>query len=49
MLPRWGPTTILVLALVGFGVCLWTAYIGGRLRHSELNQIGACRESPDHG
>jgi uncharacterized protein YndB with AHSA1/START domain len=34
MLPRWGPTTILVLALVGFGVCLWTAYIGGRLRHT---------------
>jgi hypothetical protein len=35
-LPRWGRTTILVLALVGFGTCLWTAYVGGRLRHSEL-------------
>lgn len=34
--PRWGRTTILVLALVGLGTCLWTAYIGGRLRHSEL-------------
>jgi hypothetical protein len=35
-MPRWGRTTILVLALVGFGSCLWTAYVGGRLRHSEL-------------
>ncbi len=35
-LPRWGRTTILVLALIGFGTCLWTAYVGGRLRHSEL-------------
>jgi hypothetical protein len=37
-LPRWGTTTVLVLALVGFGACLWTAYVGGRLRHSELRQ-----------
>jgi hypothetical protein len=35
-LPRWGRTTILVLALVGVGTCLWTAYVGGRLRHSEI-------------
>jgi uncharacterized membrane protein len=42
-LPRWGRTTILVLALVGFGTCLWTAYLGGRLRHSELGltEVGA--------
>jgi len=40
-LPRWGTTTVLVLALVGFGACVWTAYVGGRLRHSELRQARA--------
>jgi hypothetical protein len=37
-LPAWRRTTVLVLALVAFGACLWTAYAGGRLRHSELRQ-----------
>jgi hypothetical protein len=38
-LAGWGRTTTLVLALVGVGACSWTAYVGGRLRHSELRLV----------
>jgi hypothetical protein len=35
---------VLLLAVVGFGANLWTAYLGGALRHSELG-----REQPGAG
>src|SRR5262245_7518029 len=41
-LPRWGRTATLALALIGLGAGSWTAYLGGRLRHSEL---GSTRSS----
>jgi hypothetical protein len=29
-------SAVLILAVVGFGATVWTAYLGGTLRHSEL-------------
>src|SRR5262245_10136283 len=45
-LPAWGRTAVLVLALVALGACLWTAYVGGRLRHSELRQTRSSLNRP---
>ncbi|HJZ73022.1 MAG TPA: hypothetical protein VKE51_14855 [Vicinamibacterales bacterium] len=45
-LPAWGRTAVLVLALVALGASLWTAYVGGRLRHSELRQTRSSLNCP---
>ena len=45
-LPAWGRTAVLVLALVAFGACFWTAHVGGRLRHSELRRTRSSLNSP---
>lgn len=34
--PRWAARTVLALAIAGVGATLWTAYLGGALRHNEL-------------
>ena len=36
--PRWARMTVLLLALAGFGMSAWTAYLGGSLRHTELGR-----------
>jgi len=33
--------SLLALALAGLGAALWTAYLGGRIRHSELKGVRA--------
>jgi hypothetical protein len=38
LLPAWAMTTVLVLAIAGVGVSIWTAYLGGGLRHTELGR-----------
>jgi hypothetical protein len=38
VLPAWTMTTVLVLAIAGAGASLWAAYLGGSLRHNELER-----------
>jgi len=45
-LQAWRRTAVLVLALVAIGACLCTAYVGGRLRHSELRQTRSSLNRP---
>jgi uncharacterized membrane protein len=37
-IPRWTQTTVLLLAIAGFAMSAWTAYLGGSLRHTELGR-----------
>ena len=34
--PRWFGPTVLALAIVTSGLMIWTGWIGGQIRHSEL-------------
>jgi uncharacterized membrane protein len=38
-------TTILIIAIVGFGMVLWTSSLGGKLRHTELKSEGPRMQS----
>jgi hypothetical protein len=39
--PAWAMTTVLVLAIAGAGASMWAAYLGGALRHTELERKAA--------
>lgn len=36
LVPRWFTVALLVLSLLGSGMIIWTANLGGRVRHTEI-------------
>lgn len=46
-IPRWAPALAVTLMIVGGAMMGWTGYLGGRIRHSELEQALEVSEHAD--
>ncbi len=47
--PAWATTSVLLLAIAALGVCLWTGYLGGALRHNELRRNSFTQDDAQAG
>lgn len=43
----WGPKTVLAVAIVTTGMLIWTANLGGQVRHSEIREPTAASSNSD--
>jgi hypothetical protein len=44
-LPRAFTMVLMLLAFVPFGALAWTAYVGGKIRHTEIYPVGAAESA----